>query len=98
MNVKVEILLLQTPIEAVTRRWSVKKAFLGISQNSQENTCARVFFFFIKKETLTQVFSYEFYKFSKKPFLAEQLLVVASAPKIVYVAKMLATESFIKLL
>ena len=28
--------------EAVVRRWSVKKLFLKISQNSQENNCARV--------------------------------------------------------
>ena len=43
--------------------------FLQISQNSQENTCARVSFFnkvagaalnFIKKETLAQVLSCEF--------------------------------------
>ena len=30
--------------EAVVQRCSVKKVFLEISQNSQENTCARVFF------------------------------------------------------
>ena len=30
-------------MEAVVRRRSVKKVFLEISQNSQENTCARVF-------------------------------------------------------
>ena len=30
------------PAEAVVQRCSVKKAFLEISQNSQENTCARV--------------------------------------------------------
>ena len=32
-------------IEAVAQRCSVKKVFLEISQNSQENTCARVSFF-----------------------------------------------------
>ena len=32
-------------IEAVVRRCSVKKVFLNISQNSQENTCAWVSFF-----------------------------------------------------
>ena len=32
--------------EAVARRCSVKKVFLEISQNSQENTCARVSFFY----------------------------------------------------
>ena len=31
--------------EAVVQRWSVKKVFLEISQNSQENTCVRVSFF-----------------------------------------------------
>ena len=30
--------------QAVARWCSVKKVFLEISQNSQENTCARVFF------------------------------------------------------
>ena len=53
-----------------------KKVFLEISQNSQENTCARVSFlvklqasslqfYFIKKETLTQVISCEFCEISK---------------------------------
>ena len=31
-------------LEAVTRRCSVKTLFLKTSQNSQENTCTRVFF------------------------------------------------------
>ena len=52
--------------KAVAQRCSVKKVLLEISQNSQENTCARVSFLikvqasacsFIKKETLAQVFS-----------------------------------------
>ena len=30
--------------EAVNRKCSVKKVFLKISQNSQENTCARISF------------------------------------------------------
>ena len=55
-------------IEAVSQRCSVKKVFLEISQNSKENTCARVSFLIklqvsacssIKKETLEQVFSCE---------------------------------------
>ena len=45
--------------EAVARRYSIKKLFLEILQNSQENTCARV------KYTLTQVFSCEFCEISK---------------------------------
>ena len=48
--------------EAVIQTCSVKKVFLEISQNLQENTCARVSFLinFIKKETLAQVISCEF--------------------------------------
>ena len=34
----------QESVEAVVQRCSVKKVFLDISQNSQENNCARVFF------------------------------------------------------
>ena len=60
--------------EAVARRCSVKKEFLEILQNSQENTCARVTFLiklqtsacnFIEKETLAQVFSSELCETSK---------------------------------
>ena len=47
--------------EADVRRCSVRKVFLEISQNSQENTYARVYFF----KTLTQVFLCEFCKISK---------------------------------
>ena len=51
--------------------------FLEILQNSQESTCVRLSFliklqaYFIKKETLAQVFSCEFYEISKTPFLVE---------------------------
>ena len=41
-----------------------KKVFLGISQNSQEKTCARISLLacnFIKKETLAQMFSCKFW-------------------------------------
>ena len=59
------------------RRCFIKKVVLKISQNSQENTCARVSFLlnlllicnFIIKEILAQVFSCEFCKFFKNPFL-----------------------------
>ena len=63
--------------EAVFWGCSVEKVFLEISQNLQENTCARVFLLiklqaldwnFIKKETLKQVFSCEFRKVSKNTF------------------------------
>ena len=56
--------------EVVVRRCSVKKLFLKISQNSQENTCVRASFFnkvaslrpatLLKKETLEHVFSCKF--------------------------------------
>ena len=56
-----------------------------MSQNSQENTCARVSFLiraeaynFIKKETLAQVFSCEFYEISKNTFFDGTPLVAAS--------------------
>ena len=45
----------------------MKKLFLKISQNSQENTCARVYFL-IKLHTLAQVFSCEFCEISKNIF------------------------------
>ena len=68
--------------EALVRKCSVKKLFLEISQNSKENTCARVFFLiklhFIKKETLAQVFSCEFCEVSKKSFLHRTPPVAAS--------------------
>ena len=61
-----------------------KKLFLKVSQNSQENTCARSSFLiklqtescnFIKKETLAHVLSYEFCKNFKNTFFR------ASRPK-----------------
>ena len=74
--------------EAVSRRCSVKKVFLEILQNSQENTCGKDSFLiklqtspcnFIKKETLAQVlFSCEFCEISKSTFFIEHLLTTAS--------------------
>ena len=54
-------------IEAAARRCSVKKVFLEISQNSQENTCARVSFL-IKLQAFVN-----FGKFLRTPFLTEHL-------------------------
>ena len=60
----------------------IKKVFLEISQNSEENTCAIASFLiklqawackFIKKETLPQVFSCEFCEISKNTFSTEHL-------------------------
>ena len=86
------ILLLLLPLsylecipEAATRGPLRKKVFLEISQNSQENTCARVFFKirpqacnFTKKETPAQVFSCGFCEISKNTFFTEQLWATAS--------------------
>ena len=60
--------------EAVVQRCSVKKVFLNISQNSQENTFARLSTRnFIKKETLVQVFSCELFEILRTPFFIEHL-------------------------
>ena len=66
--------------EAVSQRCSAKKLFLEISQNSQENTCARASFLIklIKKEILAQVFSCEFCEISKNTFFYRTPLVAAS--------------------
>ena len=63
-----------------------KKEFLEISQNSQENICARASFLIefqvglelLKKEALAQVFSCEFCQISKNPFFTEHLCATAS--------------------
>ena len=56
---------------------SLKKLFLEIPQNSQENTCGRVSFLIKlknnKKETLEQVFSCKFCEFSENTFSTEHL-------------------------
>ena len=72
--------------EVDVQRFSVKKVFLEILQNSQENTCARVAFLiklqqacnFIKKETSAQVFSCEFCEISKNTFFHRTPPVVVS--------------------
>ena len=66
--------------EAATRGVLLGKVFSEISQNSEENTSARVSFliFFIKKVTLAQVFSCEFCEISKNTFFTEHLWATAS--------------------
>ena len=56
--------------EAVVQRCSVKKVFLEISQNSQENTCARVSFL---TSCRPEAFFCEFLKILRTPFFLEQL-------------------------
>ena len=72
----------RSPAIGVVRRCSVKQMFLKISENSQENTCARVYFstksLFLKKETLAQMFSCECVKISKNTFPYRTSPVAAS--------------------
>ena len=58
-------------LEAVARRWSLKKVFLEISQNSQENNCARVSF--LIKTLWHRCFPVNFEKFQRTLFLTEHL-------------------------
>ena len=68
---------------AVVQRCSVKKVFLEISQNLQENTCARVSFFnedaglrpatLFKKRLWHRCFPVDFVKFLRTPFFIEHL-------------------------
>ena len=65
--------------EAVSQRRSVKKVFLEILQNLQENTCARVSFrvvglmpgTLLKKRLWQRFFSVNFAKILRTPFLTE---------------------------
>ena len=69
--------------DAVVQRCSVKKVFIEILQNLQDNTCTRVSFL-IKLQalrlclTLAQVFSYEFCGISNNTFFYRTPLVAAS--------------------
>ena len=68
--------------EAVAQTCSLKKMFLEISQNSQENACDGAACNFIKKETLAQAFSCKCYEISKNSFFYRTPLVAASVPVI----------------
>ena len=68
--------------EAVGQRCSVKKVLLEISKNSQENTCARVFFnkvaglrpaTLLKKRAWHWCFAVNFTKFLRTSFYIEHL-------------------------
>ena len=70
--------------EAATRGVLCKRVFLKISQNSQENTCARVSF--LKKRLWHRCFPVNFVKFLRAPFLqntSEQLLLNLAFLKVV---------------
>ena len=77
----------QSLVRSSHRRCFVRKVFLEILENSQENTCARVSFLiklqasacnFIKKETLAQLFCCESCKIYKDTFFTEHLRTTAS--------------------
>ena len=59
---------------------ALKKVFLKISQNSPvpESFCRPQVFNFLKKEVLTQVFSFEFCEIFKNTFFTEHLRVIDS--------------------
>ena len=61
--------------EAVAQIRFVKKVFIEISQNSQENTCARVSFLikFLKNRPWHSCFTVSFVKFLRAPFFTEHL-------------------------
>ena len=87
-NTKVMMRLLVTQYQkAVSRRCSIKKVFLKVSQNSQENTCVRVSFLiklqalacnFIKRECLAHMFSCTFCEIFKNTFFTEHLWTTTS--------------------
>ena len=62
----------QQLLEVVAQRYSVKKVFLEMSKNSQENTCARVSFLIIR--LWHRCFPVIFAKFLRAPFLREHHL------------------------
>ena len=75
--------------EAVVQRCSVKKVLSKISQNSQENTCARVSFLIklqpmpttlLKKRLLYKCFPANFVKFLRRPFPPNTLLAASHNP------------------
>ena len=81
-------------IEAVVQWCSLKKVFLKISQNSQENACARASFLIKlqapdlqlqKKKTLSQVVSSEFCEIFKNTYFYKTLLVATSARIMKYI-------------
>ena len=84
-------------LEAVAWRYSAKGTFLKIYQNSLENTSARVSFLikllsevckFIKNETLTQVFSCEFWEIFKNSFLYRTPPVAAFRKLPIFIKKL----------
>ena len=65
-------------IAVAIHRCSSKRVFLKILQNSQENTVLEFFFFFIKKETPAEGFSFEFCEIYKNTIIYSAPLVAGS--------------------
>ena len=73
-------LVIMVNTEAATRGVLIKKVFLEISQDSQENTCVRVSFLIkkrpahlLKKRPWHRCFPVNFVKLLKTPFLTEHI-------------------------
>ena len=84
-KIDLKIIFLHTA-EAVTGSCSVKKVFLEIWQNSQENTCGRVSFSIklqalLKKRLWRRCFPVDFAKFLRTPFLIEHLRWLLLTPE-----------------
>ena len=62
-----------TSLQAFVQRCSVKKMFLEISQNSQENTCASLFFNKVAKRLWHRCFPVNFVNILRAPFYTEHL-------------------------
>ena len=75
----IEISMMASSSEAVVQSCSLKKVLLEVSQNSQENTCARASFLIkLQAWALAQLFSSEFCELSKSSFFHRTPLVAAS--------------------
>ena len=95
-------------LEVIFQRRSVKKVFLEISQNPQENTCGRVSFLiklqaiqlYLKKRLWHSCFRVNFVKFLRTPFFEEHpwwLLLQFEIRSIVLLAIFQPTKKFLRL-
>ena len=81
-----KVLLIKEKREAVVKSCSVKKVFIEIWQNSQENICARVSFLItlLKRRLWHRCFPVISVKFLRTPFFIEHLwwLLMKRQPKL----------------
>ena len=81
--------------EAATRGVLYRKVFLKLLQNSHESACvSESTCNFIIKETLAQLFSYEFCKILKNVFFTKHLLATACAIVFSSMSVFLSCEHF----